>query len=255
MSSASDPVVTGYQPGSPRQRVVSTLLSATIIVLALLVAIYQTQVSAERERRRNPVTFDITGQNEDAGAKAPEKARRAGQRAKDVPQEDAVRVVAPVPPVEQPVPAEKPAFTFLKLSRSDMAAADIGAMKRPGSGAPSGGGGPSGSSYGPGEGLGGTILYRAEWFREPTNAQLGGYLPANVPDEGWGMIACETLDHYRVDNCQIMGESPRGSGFGRAVLNAAWQFQVIPPRVNGKAQVGTWVSIRITYSGNRATIS
>jgi hypothetical protein len=243
----------GYQSGSPRQRVVSTLLSAAIILLALLVAIYQTEVSALREKPKNPATFDITGKNEDAGAKAPEKQKRAEHREKDQPQEDAVKVVTPVPPVEQPVPTKKPAFTFLKLSNAEMASADIGAMKKPGSGSPSAGGGPRGSAYGPGEGPGGAVLYNADWFREPTSAELNGYLPANVPAEGWGQIACQTLEHYRVDNCQIMAESPRGSGFGRAVLNAAWQFQVLPPRINGKPQVGEWVNIRITYQNNRAT--
>ena len=45
-----------------------------------------------------------------------------------------------------------------------------------------------------------------------------------------------------------MGESPMGSGFGRAVRLAAWQFLVLPPRVDGKVMVGSWVRIRIDYS-------
>lgn len=247
MPSHTDRVVTGYQPGSRRQRLISSVLSATIIVLALLVAIYQTEVAANRDKAKNPVTFDIKGEDAKSGAKAPEKRKTAKKRDTKLPQKQQVRVETPVPPVEKPVPAEKPAFSFLKLSHAQMAAADIGSMKSPGNGsaAPSGGGG--GSTYGPGEGPGGAVLYNADWFREPTDAQLGGYLPATRPMNGWGMIACQTLDHYRVDNCQILGESPRGSGFGRAVLNAAWQFQVLPPRINGKPQLGTWVRIRIDY--------
>ncbi|MEJ2459405.1 MAG: energy transducer TonB [Novosphingobium sp.] len=243
MHSDSDRVTTGYRPGSPRQRLISTLLSAAIVVLALLVAIYQTQVAPRLEKQKNPVTFDVSGNNKDAGSKAKEKTRQDKKRKTRKPVRQTAQVKTPVRPVEQPVPEEKPAFTFLKLSSADMSAADIGGMRHSSDDAPSGGG----ATYGPGEGPGGAILYNADWFREPTDAQLGGYLPAGAPRQGWGMIACQTLEHYRVDNCQILGESPRGSGFGRAVLDAAWQFQVVPPRINGKPQLGTWVRIRIDY--------
>ena len=250
MRSDSDLAATGYQPGSPRQRLISTLLSAAIVLLALLFAIYQTQVAPLLAKKpKNPVTFDITGANADSGAKAKQhkqkKKRDTVQRKQDVAQTKKT-----VQPVEQPVPQEKPAFTFLKLSSSDMAAADIGSMKHAGG---SDAGSSSSAMYGPGEGPGGAVLYNADWYRRPTDAQLGGYLPANAPREGWGMIACQTLEHYRVDNCQILGESPRGSGFGRAVLDAAWQFQVIPPRINGKPQLGTWVRIRIDYGTKGVT--
>jgi hypothetical protein len=247
----ADQAHTGYQSGSPRQRLISSLLSAAIIVIALLVALYQTAVAPALKKANNPVTFDIPGEDADSGAKSPDKAKQAEKADKDQPKQPEVKVEAPVPPVETPKSAEKPAFSFLKVSRADMAAADIGAMKRSGNGDAAPGGGNSGSTYGPGDGPGGATLYNADWFKEPTDAQLGGYLPANVPSNGWGMIACQTMDHYRVDNCQILGESPRGSGFGRAVLNAAWQFQVLPPRINGKPQIGEWVRIRIDYGGRR----
>jgi hypothetical protein len=244
----ADRVATGYQSGSPRQRLISMLLSAAIIILALLIALYQTTVAPALKKAHNPVTFDVQGEDADSGPKSPNKQPKAEKAEKDQPKQTEVRVVAPVPPVVKPVETpEKPAFSFLKVSRADMAAADIGAMKRSGNGDTAPGGGNNGSTYGPGEGPGGLTLYNAQWYKEPTDAQLGGYLPPSAPQEGWGRIYCQTMPHYRVDNCQILGESPRGSGFGRAVLNAAWQFQVLPPRVNGKPQVGEWVSINITY--------
>lgn len=255
MRSDADRAVTGYQPGSPRQRLISMLLSAAIIVIALLIALYQTTVAPALKKANNPVTFNVEGEDADSGAKSPDKAKapKAEKTEKDQPKQTEVRVEAPVPPVEKPKePTEKPAFSFLKVSRSDMAAADIGAMKRSGNGSAAPGGGSNGSTYGPGEGPGGAVLYNAEWYKEPSDAQLGGYLNASGPRQGWGMIACQTQDHYRVENCQILGESPRGSGFGRAVLNAAWQFQVLPPRINGKAQIGTWVRIRIDYGARQA---
>ncbi|KHK92031.1 hypothetical protein LK12_13480 [Novosphingobium malaysiense] len=221
---------------------VSTVLSAAIIVLGLLVAIYQSQVEPHLESRKNPVTFDIAGRDSEAGQKAQQKSEEPEKREHKQPEPEQA-VAKTKTPIETPVARDKPAFTFLKLSSADMAAADIGNMNRSGGGEAAG----SGATYGPGEGPGGAVLYNADWYREPTNAQLGGYLPATAPSEGWGMIACQTLDHYRVDNCQILGESPRGSGFGRAVLDAAWQFRVVPPRLNGKPQLGAWVRIRIEY--------
>jgi len=113
----------------------------------------------------------------------------------------------------------------------------------------SGAGGSSGKgSYGPGEGPNGMQLYPVEWYREPTDAELSTYLPKSNPGDGWGEVACETIEHYHVDNCEIIGESPRGSGYGRAVLNASWQFLVRPPRINGVMKIGAPVRIRITYS-------
>lgn len=244
--------VTGYQSGSPHQRLISMMLSAAIIVFALMFALYQTTMAPSVDKAQNPITFDIAGEDADSGAEAPEKATKAETQERDQPHQQEVRVVAPVPPVETTNPIEKPAFTFLKVSRSDMAAADIGMMPRSGNGESKPGGGSRGSTYGPGEGPGGAILYKAEWYREPTEAQLNGYLPAKMPENGWGQVACQTIENYRVENCQIMGESPRGSGLGRAVLNSAWQFQVLPPRINGKPQIGTWVSIRIDYGIRQA---
>jgi protein TonB len=108
--------------------------------------------------------------------------------------------------------------------------------------------GDSAAVSGPGEGPGGVQLFEAEWYRRPTNAELSPFLPNNAPAQGWGLVACKTVDHYHVDNCQTLGESPLGSGFARAVRLAAWQFLVLPPRVNGKVQVGSWVRIRIDYT-------
>jgi protein TonB len=60
------------------------------------------------------------------------------------------------------------------------------------------------------------------------------------------MIACRTVADFRVDDCVAVGES-RGSQLVRAMLAAAWQFRVRPPRIGGRLQVGEWVRIRIDY--------
>ncbi|HEX8058289.1 MAG TPA: hypothetical protein VF481_16615, partial [Novosphingobium sp.] len=115
----------------------------------------------------------------------------------------------------------------------------------------------SGSTYGPGEGPGGSTLYNVAWYREPTYAELVTYMPHKNIDEGWAEIACRMIEHYHVEDCRELGESPRGSGLARGLRQAAWQFLVKPPRLDGKPLIGTWVRIHYTFksSGSSAATS
>jgi protein TonB len=131
------------------------------------------------------------------------------------------------------------------MTSAEFAAADI--SKMPSSRKKSGDGGDSQAAYGPGDGPGGVRLYDPDWYRRPTNAELNGYLKASTPSKGWGKIACRTAENYHVEDCQALGESPLGSGFGRAVREAAWQFLIRPPRINGRPVIGAWVGITIYY--------
>lgn len=97
-----------------------------------------------------------------------------------------------------------------------------------------------------GTGPNGEPLYAAQWYREPYDEELRGYLSTSR-GPGWGLVACRTAANYRVEDCVIVGEYPTGSGIARAVHAAAWQFRVRPPRIGGRDQVGEWVRIRIDY--------
>jgi protein TonB len=155
----------------------------------------------------------------------------------------------PRPPQEQP--KQVPNLPWLKLSRQDFAASDISKLPKRAA-ETSGEGGPaspgSAGAYGPGEGPGGARLYNAQWYREPTRAELVTYMPHRDVAGGWAMIACKTQERFRVEDCRELGESPPGSGLARALRLAAWQFLVRPPRLDGKPMIGAWVRIRFDFT-------
>jgi periplasmic protein TonB len=92
----------------------------------------------------------------------------------------------------------------------------------------------------------GQPLYAAAWYREPRQEMLRDYL-STARGPGWGLIACRTAPDYRVEDCVGIGEYPEGSQIARAVLAAAWEFKVRPPRLGGQSLVGAWVRIRIDW--------
>lgn len=153
---------------------------------------------------------------------------------------------------ERPKPPRAFDLPIIKLSRSEMESADISKIPTltaertadPGEGESTAGN----SEFAEGAGPGGERLYKAEWFREPTHAEIAGYQPRPVPSGAWAVIACKMVDKFRVEDCQELAESPRGSGIARGVRRAAWQFRVRPPRLGGKDQLGVWVSIRIDFT-------
>lgn len=162
------------------------------------------------------------------------------------------KVIEPPPRI----PRENAAPPLIRLSPREMAMVDIAALpKRPG---PANAANPP--KMGPvdtgppvsdtprvsGSGPNGEPLYAASWYREPYDDELRGYL-STATGPGWGLIACRTAPDYRVEDCVKVDEYPAGSNIARAVLAAAWQFRVRPPRVGGVPKIGEWVRIRIDY--------
>ena len=144
-------------------------------------------------------------------------------------------IILPVKPTIQPTPTPKKQ-SWIEMSKSDLDSSDISKLGSAASGS-------EGDSEAVGRGPHGEVLYAAEWAREPTDAEIGGYWPHNTP--GWGLVACKTIPGNRVEDCVELDQSPRGSHLASAVRQAAWQFKVRPPRKNGREMIGAWVRILI----------
>ena len=233
---------------SPRRRALSFLLALAIEIL-LLVAFFTLNFRDKRPEFQGGTlsTFDVSAESE--------QDRSAAAQKKQDERTAETRPPRPAPPVPKPVvELPTPNLDMLEVTREVYRAADI---SRLGSNAPgyvrsadagSAGGGNAGDSQRVGTGPDGQPLYAAEWYREPTDTELGGYLPKTMPEGGgWGLIACKTAPRFRVTDCVELGQGPAGSHLAGAARQAAWQFLVRPPRVGGKSMVGEWVRIRIDY--------
>ena len=143
-----------------------------------------------------------------------------------------------IPVTKAPAPPPAPPSRIRAVIRDDMS----GPVGPPDTGS-------SGDSTVVGRTASGELIYAARWYREPTDQELRGYL--STADPGWALITCKTEPQYRVDQCELVDEWPNGAGMGRAVLAAAWQFKVRPPQKGGRALVGEWVRIRISYQIDR----
>jgi hypothetical protein len=177
------------------------------------------------------------------------KHAHAGAPPRKAPSRTVAKTTAVPPPSTAP---SSKAFTTelmdavdiaaLPNHKNDTATATDGSGIGPGT---TGAGSEAGSLYSANGAPGGEPLYNAEWVTEPTRAELAFYVPHNLPDASWGVIACRTVARNRVEDCQEVGDSQPGLGLARAMRQAAWQFKVRPPRVGGHALVGAWVRIRI----------
>lgn len=220
-------------------RLVSFLLAAaTTLLIALMMLAMGAFVPSDKDKVSRLVAMQFP---EPAGAKSQPK-RAAARHSAAPPRAQPV----PQPPVIKP---PVPVTQLLHMSKQEYAASDISNLpKHAEEGSSDNASGNSASTYGPGDGPGGVHLYNAEWYREPSHAELATYLSKTSAQGEWAMIACKTIEHYHVENCQEMDESPPGSGLARALRQAAWQFLVRPPRVDGHVMIGAWVKIKFTFT-------
>lgn len=221
------------------------LLLEVIIILAILSLSMRSGGPAAGTRGLS--TFSLAAEAESASsAEKSETQTPVTQKAQSV-------VTPPIPPpLLPPVQAPPPSPDFIKVSKSDFDAMDLSKLPASG-GAGSGEGKSSGQGakgmMGPGLGPGGAQLYPVAWLREPYDSELSPYLASvkRIPPGASAEIACRMIERNRVENCQIIGENPRGTGLAKALRLAAWQFLVKPPRIDNKPQLGVWVRIRFDF--------
>lgn len=213
----------------------SGLAGAVVVNLLLLLVLLRMGIIPlpEPEATQSTIVDLVPAETaQTATRSAPAKAKHA-----------AINPVAPRKPTPEPNKPKVPNFSpspLIEMSSEELAAADIAAISKA---AEANG---EGDSKTVGRGPNGELLYAAEWAREPTDAELSGYIPKNAPN-GSGLVACRTIPGDRVDDCIELGNDPPGSHLASAVRQAAWQFRVRPPRKGGKDLVGSWVRIRIDY--------
>lgn len=241
------------EPGKARRRAIGIFLSVLAELLLVLVLLTLGPKEFGGPDRGNRLkTFTVTERAGDQPTEATkQRQKRDRQASKSANRPDATTP----PPIKPPMPVPAKDWTIpglIVLSKQDYAAADIGKIKSEAANAGDASGGDAGDSDAlAGGSFRGEPLYRAEWYREPTDAELAFYVPKGFR-EGAALIACQTAPRYKVENCQILGDDPPGTGLARGMRDAAWQFLVRPPRKGGKALIGVWVRIEITFTAKEA---
>ena len=221
---------------APLRRRLSSFALALAINLGLLLLLIGLGVVAPPERRSSPtLTVDMLPESRSSSADQARKNVVQPHVQSDTPTPKPPPIVLPVKPTIAPPPRPS-TQPWIEMSKDELAAADISRLPRAGAGG-------AGDSEVVGRGPNGEALYAAEWAREPSDAEIGGYWPRNT--SGWGLVACKTVPNDRVNDCVELDQSPKGSHLASAVRQAAWQFRVRPPRKGGRALIGAWVRILI----------
>ncbi|MDF2381909.1 TonB family protein [Nostoc ellipsosporum NOK] len=93
-------------------------------------------------------------------------------------------------------------------------------------------------------------LFPASWAEVPSQRLLGKHNPPRARYEGvsgGALLACRVLPSRRLADCAVLRETPEGYGFGKAALEAAADFRVNPPMLDGQAVAGGRVAVPVAF--------
>ncbi|MFW2349837.1 hypothetical protein [Qipengyuania sp.] len=240
----------GDLPRGVRERLPAIALTIAIEVLLVLTLLSLGSVKREVVAMTDTLVAFTTpaaqeDEAEDTPAPAPAEQPQAEQ-AEPTPLQPQPAEEAARRPLSPPLPAPRPILRNDFSLESVPQAAPPAPAAKPRAYGPAFTPSPGDTPRIAGSGPNGEPLYAARWYRQPYDDELAGYL-STTQGPGWGLIDCRTVADYRVEDCVVVAESPQGSGIGKAVQAAAWQFKVRPPQRGGRPMVGEWVRIRIYY--------
>lgn len=223
------------------------LLLEALLIIAILSLSMQSAGTGKGKRGLSAFTLEAESQSKFADRSNTETPVTKVQKRNIAPV-----IPKPLLPSVNPLSLPPPNPDFIKVSKSEFDAMDLSklpASGSAGSGDAKGAGQGNKGMMGPGAGPGGAQLYPVAWYREPYDSELAPYLAnaKSAPPGATAEIACRMIENYHVENCQILGENPRGTGLAKALRLAAWQFLVKPPRIDNKPQLGVWVRIRFDF--------
>lgn len=239
-----------WDRGELRRRGIGFAIALLLEALFIIAILSLSMRSAGPEAgKRGLNTFSLEAEAESASA---DKSDTETPVAKEQQRNFNPPIPKPLLPPVNPVKAPPPSPDFIKVSKSEFDAMDLSKFPASGSAGSDdnkGSGQGNKGMMGPGLGPGGAQLYPVAWLREPYDSELRPYLAAarSIPNGATADIACRMIEHNRVENCQIIGENPRGTGLAQALRKAAWQFLVKPPRIDNKPQLGVWVRIHFDF--------
>jgi hypothetical protein len=229
---------------------------ALLLEILFIIAILSLSVrsGAPESAKRSLSTFSLEAEARSASA---DKSEAETPVTKEKQRDVTPPIHKPLLPPVNSVKAPPPSPDFIKVSKSDYEAMDLSKLSANGSagaGDSTGNGVGTKGMMGPGLGPGGAQLYPVAWLREPYDSELRPYLASvkRIPPGASADIACRMIERNRVENCQIIGENPRGTGLAKALRQAAWQFLVKPPRIDNKPQLGVWVRIHFDFGVKEA---
>lgn len=91
---------------------------------------------------------------------------------------------------------------------------------------------------------------RARVVQRPSSEEIGDFYPEDAQRRelgGKATVECEIANSQRLVNCVLTEETPRGLGFGAALLRVATLYRVAPPTYDGKVIEGAKFTIPMTF--------